>query len=258
MRPITADESEQFSIKMKTELAPATAANMVKFSRHFWKAALRKNVVDANIWDGIRAGSWVNSERQAFITREMTAKIIEACPDREWRLIVALCRYAGLRCPSELNALTWDDVHWDTNRITIRAPKTGIRIIPLFPELVEPLREYYEAAEPGAVHVIAKYVGQVNLRTRFRKIIERAGLVPWERQFHNLRASRQTELEDKFPSHVVCAWLSNSESVARKHYLQVRDEHFDEAALQFPVQSRISRVAQRIKAIQKPPKTRQF
>ena len=81
-----------------------------------------------------------------------------------------------------------------------------------------------------AVNVIAKYASQVNLRTRFHKIIERAGLVPWERAFHNLRATRQTELEDGFPSHVVCAWMGNSESTARKHYLQVRDEHFDSAA----------------------------
>jgi hypothetical protein len=77
----------------------------------------------------------------------------------------------------------------------------------------------------------------VNLRTRFHKIIERAGLVPWERSFHNLRATRQTELEDRFPSHVVCAWLGNTEAVARKHYLQVRDEHFEQAALQSAAKS---------------------
>jgi hypothetical protein len=29
--------------------------------------------------------------------------------------------------------------------------------------------------------------------------------------------------------HVVCAWLGNSESVARKHYLQVTEEHFEAA-----------------------------
>ncbi len=32
----------------------------------------------------------------------------------------------------------------------------------------------------------------------------RAGLKPWAKLFHNLRASRQTELENDFPSHVVC------------------------------------------------------
>ncbi len=53
--------------------------------------------------------------------------------------------------------------------------------------------------------------------------------------FHNLRATRQTELEEENPSHVVCAWLGNSEIVARKHYLQVTDAHFANAA-QIPAQ----------------------
>src|SRR5436190_12956284 len=33
-----------------------------------------------------------------------------------------------------------------------------------------------------------------------------------------------------YPAHVVCAWIGNSEQVARKHYLQVTDEHFARAA----------------------------
>jgi hypothetical protein len=70
----------------------------------------------------------------------------------------------------------------------------------------------------------------VNLRTTFLKIIKRAGLAPWERLFHNLRSSRQTELAETFPAHVVCDWLGNSEAVAMKHYLQTTDDHFSRAA----------------------------
>src|ERR1700722_3759277 len=77
---------------------------------------------------------------------------------------------------------------------------------------------------------------EANLRTQFTKIVERAGLDPWPKIFHNLRASRQTELEDLFPSHVVCAWIGNSPRIARKHYLQVTESHF-EKAVQNPVQS---------------------
>src|SRR5690606_7792105 len=61
---------------------------------------------------------------------------------------------------------------------------------------------------------------------------------------HNLRASRQTELAEHFPEHVVCAWIGNSREIARRHYLQVRSEDFDRAlkliapeAVQNPVQS---------------------
>ena len=70
----------------------------------------------------------------------------------------------------------------------------------------------------------------VNPRTRFEKIIKRAGVTPWPRLWHNLRASRQTELTETFPAHVVSAWLGNSERIAAEHYLQVLDSHFQKAA----------------------------
>lgn len=69
-----------------------------------------------------------------------------------------------------------------------------------------------------------------NLRTTMEKIIRRAGLSPWPRLFHNMRASRETELTERFPVHVVTAWLGNTPEIARKHYLQVTDEHFRQAA----------------------------
>lgn len=62
------------------------------------------------------------------------------------------------------------------------------------------------------------------------RIIERAGVVPWPKVFHNLRASRQTELAERYPIHVVCAWLGNSEPIAKEHYLQVTEAHCEEAA----------------------------
>lgn len=68
-----------------------------------------------------------------------------------------------------------------------------------------------------------------NLRTTFRKIIERAGLQPWPKLFQNLRSTRETELSNEFPLHVVTAWIGNSQLVAAQHYLQVTDQHFSDA-----------------------------
>ena len=60
----------------------------------------------------------------------------------------------------------------------------------------------------------------------------RAGLEPWIKPFQNLRSTRETELVEQFPVHVVCYWLGNSEKVAKAHYLQVTDEHFQRATRQ--------------------------
>lgn len=69
-----------------------------------------------------------------------------------------------------------------------------------------------------------------NLRTTFLKVIKRAGLKPWPKLFQNVRSTRETELADQFPLHAVTAWMGNSQIVASKHYLQLRDEHFDRAS----------------------------
>jgi hypothetical protein len=62
-----------------------------------------------------------------------------------------------------------------------------------------------------------------------QKIVRRAGLQPWPRLFHNLRASRETELVEKYPVQVVTGWLGNTPSVAMRHYLMTTQQHFDAA-----------------------------
>lgn len=75
----------------------------------------------------------------------------------------------------------------------------------------------------------------VNLRTQLSRIIGKAGLKPWPKLFHNLRATRETELAAEFPLHVVCEWIGNSQPVAARHYLRVTENDFKKA-VQIPVQ----------------------
>jgi hypothetical protein len=70
-----------------------------------------------------------------------------------------------------------------------------------------------------------------NLRKQLAQTILSAGSAPWPKIFHNLRASRQTELEESFPRKTVCEWMGNSETVADQHYLQVLEEHYDRAVV---------------------------
>jgi len=45
-----------------------------------------------------------------------------------------------------------------------------------------------------------------------------------------MRASRQTELQRKFPLHVVCSWLGNSPRIAQQSSLLVTEDDFAKAA----------------------------
>jgi hypothetical protein len=118
--------------------------------------------------------------------------------------------------------------------MTVPSPKTEhqnkpYRVVPLFPEL----RPYLEDAQQLAgdsVYVVKRYRDDTqNLRTQLMRILKRAGVKPWERLFHNLRASRQTELADQFPLHVVTDWIGNSPDIADRHYLKTTDHHFEKA-----------------------------
>ena len=71
-----------------------------------------------------------------------------------------------------------------------------------------------------------------NFRTHMARIIRRAGLTPWVKTFQNLRASRQTELAQRFPIHVVCEWIGNSRPVALEHYLNTTAGDFERATSQ--------------------------
>jgi len=154
-------------------------------------------------------GVQANRARDHFVSRDDTAKLLDACPDSQWRLIVVLSRFSGLRCPSEHLALKWCDVNWGRDRIRISSPKTehhaggDSRTIPIFPELRPYLENAWDSAEPGTEFVITHYRhANANLRTQFQRIIRCAGFEPWPKHFQNLRASRATELAAEHPAYV--------------------------------------------------------
>jgi integrase len=217
--------------------AEATIGRRVRRCSQFFRRAIREKLITDNPFLGVESPSQENEDRFHFVSRAETEQLLAACPNVEWRLIVGLSRYGGLRCPSETLALTWGDIDWARNRIRVPSPKTerhkgkAWREIPLFPELRADLEAAFDMAEPGGdPHVITGYRdASSNLRTQLLRIIHRAGLTPWERVFHNMRASRQNELTAAFPLHVVCRWIGNSAMIANKHYLSATDDHFEAA-----------------------------
>lgn len=239
LRDITAGDADSWRLWLVTHenLADNTVRRRTGIARQFFTVAARRRLIGSNPFDGLPASVRPNPSKFHYVSRADAERIIKACPDAQWRLIFALSRFGGLRCPSEHLALTWQDIDWARNRITVRSPKTehhpgqDRRVIPLFPELLPHLRQAFEEAEPGTERVIPRYRdSEQNLRTQLERIITRAGVKPWPKLFHNLRSTRETELAETWPLHVVCAWIGNSQPVAAKHYLQTTDEHFDKAA----------------------------
>ena len=222
--PADADAWRAWLVKSEG-LSAATVARRVIAARTMWRKALRWKLAAENPFDGVRGGHQMNESRKQFVPREDIDRVLVEAPDAEWRAIIALARYGGLRTPSETFALRWGDINWERGTIHVTCPKLAhheqhaSRIIPLFPELREPLLTLFGEAEPGSEYVIAGYrLGAANLRTQFERIIARAGLKPWPRLFHNLRASRESELMREYDLATVCRWIGNSPAVAARHY----------------------------------------
>ena len=226
-------------------LAENTARKRCAIAKIMFRDAQRHGVIATNPFGDMKGlGIQANRERDVFVTREVAAKVLEACPDSQWRLIFALCRFAGLRCPSEILKLRLADIDWERQTILIRSPKTeayedkATRLIPIFPEIRPHLEQVWDDAPEGTVYVITRYrVANINLRTQLCKIVRRAGFEPWEKLFQNLRASAETELAAENPPHVVCAWIGHSQVVAMRHYLQVTDDHIANALAKNPIRN---------------------
>lgn len=223
--------------KVAKRLAAATVAKRVFVARAVFKRAVRWGLIRENPFGHLRAGSQSNPDRAYYVPSVDVQAILAVCPDTQWRAIIGLSRYAGLRCPSEITSLRWGDVDRERGRLTVRSAKTeaheghAVRIVPIAPELEPILQDLYDQAEEGAEPVVPRLRDpKVNLRTQFERIIARASLKPWPRLFHAMRASCACDWVERFPGHVVASWLGHSPLIAARHYLQTRDVHFDLAA----------------------------
>lgn len=232
-------------------LSPATIGKRLQFCSTIFRDAVRRKIIAENPFSGLKQPKGSNPERQVYVPVETIEQVIENTPDDEWKLLLTLARYLGLRIPSEAFSLTWDCIDWERNRIRVPSPKTEIhgkpfRIVPILPEVRQYLDRLYFAddAPDRAVHVLARlrsrdsakaaergFWANMNLRQHLLRLLERAGVKPWPRLFHNLRASAQTDLAARFPIHVVCEWLGNTTAIAQEHYLQVTDDDFAAAAM---------------------------
>ena len=238
LEDINGYDGEQWQRYLAREgLSRATIRKRTTNAKAFFAAAVKKRIIPANPLAGLKSSSVTNKSREYFLSREDTQKVLDACPDTQWRATFALCRFGGLRNPSEVQALRWQDVNWERGRMLVHSPKTEhhagkeSRMVPIFPELRPYLLAAFEEAEPGAEYVITRYrQANCNLRTQLHRIIRNAGLIPWPRTFQNLRSTRETELAKIYPLHVAAAWIGNTPQVARDHYLQVLDSDFEQAA----------------------------
>ena len=206
-------------------------------AKQMMREAIRVGYLKENPFECLPSNMRGNKERQFFVDAAVIEQCMDHCPSIEWQAILALARYGGLRIPSELVLLRWKDIDFRNGKFLIRSPKTEdhpngeSRWCPIFPELRLYLDRAKQHRGQGQETVINSYRSSTqNLRQAFLRILKKAGIKPWPKLFHNLRASRETELLHQFPTKDVCSWIGNSEKVAMKSYAMPTDQVFQAAA----------------------------
>lgn len=240
MDSITAGEAELYRAWLGTTsgLAENTIRGVCRKARQFFRSAFRQRLIRENPFAGMKRLTDLASpkSRQFYVTRALAEQVLAKCPDDEWRLIFALARYGGLRCPSELAPLAWGDIDWQKGQFVVHCIKTEghdgreSRTVPLFPELRPFLEACHKARDRHPTKVIKRVrCTKANLRTQMMRILKKAGIKPWPKLFQNLRSSRESELMKVHGVEVACAWIGNTPAVATKHYLQITDEDYEQA-----------------------------
>jgi site-specific recombinase XerD len=230
MHTISVGEAEDYRREQLAQRSAQTVAKEIKDCRQFFGNAEKYGIVSRNVFKDISAGSMKNDEKFFYVPEEFIEKCKEHASSAEWRLLIAMWRNGGMRYSEPLLA-KWEDVDWETDRFTVRSPKTAkqgkpTRQIPLC-WIRKELDEMWEVTPDKSQYVLPTLRKVTNLRTTFQKIIKRAGLVPWPRLIQNLRVSKQNDLESCLRMTAVTAFIGNSEAIAKSHYLHATDGDFE-------------------------------
>jgi len=242
---LTHSDGENYRDAMQQRgLRATTIHKRLGHARQMLEDAVRLDRIPTNPWKHVRHRQGDASERRAYVPVGHALRVIDHCPNVWWRLLVALARFGGLRTPSEPFSMTWGDIDWERGRVSVPSPKTEgsgktHRVIPMFPLLRPHLEAAFAEAEQGSIFVMPieyrrRALGpsgwrNANLRTTLQKVIRRAGVDPWPRLWHSLRASCESDLAQSFPLAVVTKWLGNTPSVALRHYVDPTEVAYTQA-----------------------------
>jgi len=232
---ITSARLLKWKAELLTRFSPASVALYVTLVKAVMNWAVGQEWLSKNPMLGIPIGSFVNRDKDKIITMAEYNQLLSACPNQEWRTIIALARIGGLRCPSELWQLRWSDINWEQNRFLVRSPKTerhagrGERVVPLFAELRAELDKQFSQCGTSEL-VIQRFQGTQRHLSGLSKIIRDAGLDTIVRPFDNMRMSRSNEVRKRWGETKESLWIGHTKEVAKKHYFDLDDDEFAEAA----------------------------
>lgn len=215
---------------LSTGLAPTTVAANVSRAHAMFRRAVRRGLIERNPFDLVPRSMPQPLRREPQLSDQVAEDLIRAAPDDEWRKLIGLVAYAGLR-RCEAIGITYEAVDYERNRLVVPNIKTSARTgrlerdVLMEPRLAELLCVTYVDDPTRKVCIV-----QVpSMHRKMHAIIRRAGYDPWPMPFHAWRKWRSSTWKQRYPEFIVDAWLGHSIGVARRHYTQIPEEVYQHA-----------------------------
>ncbi len=214
------------------QMAATTVDQHVRQARKMFNHALDDDLIIYNPFDRLAQNDSVEKDWH-YVDRGEFARLMAAAKPG-WRLLFALCRWAGLRLEEALE-LPWAKVSLERRRLTVISREDwsvkdkDARTVPIGPELCDLLRA---AHDPDSTSVIPQgSVARSNVWRDFKVLCNRAGVTPYAKPFHALRKSCITDWASNFPAHVVKEWAGLGDlRTTLKYYLKVSEGDYLRAA----------------------------
>ncbi|MCW5776507.1 MAG: tyrosine-type recombinase/integrase [Phycisphaeraceae bacterium] len=231
LQHITAEDASRWRDGLaRSGLSEAACKSHTGNAKTVFRAAVERELLLKSPFSHLKGGV-TPSRNNRYVTPEEIEAVIAAAPDAEWRLLLGLARYAGLRTPSETSLLTWADIDWDGCVMRVRSPKTERhpgheqRIVPIVPRLME-LLERRRAECPKGEQRLVTIRSAGGRRRKMVAVMEAAGVEPWDDTWQTLRHSCEIQwMNEGHAAYVVCRWLGHTLSVSARHYtIAIPDE----------------------------------
>ena len=228
------------------KLATSTVSGLLKKVDGLFNYLIDSEFIPKNPFDNINAPMKRDKSKDWYVTIDEADDYINSVDEPQWKAIIAIARYCGVRGPSDLLYMQRKHVNFDKKQVIFPSIKNGNRVCPMFPEVVEhfqwlcdrenaPNGYLFKDIEQGghgkkgnweAVRASGK-LKDLNLRKTPSDSYRRAtGKNPIPRFFKNCRATRVTELikKERFSQHSVCEWIGHTEEISNEHYLMMIEE----------------------------------
>jgi len=206
-------------------LSKATCNRRIGVVKQLFTYAVRIGWLSNSPFDEIKGGDSSNPEMLAYIPAKEVLKVMEGL-DLERQLIIALGRFCGLRGPSEMCQMVWEDIHYKTadepGWLFIPAKKNKRhgrfgRRVPL-PDIVAILFKELQASSQSK-KVFKEMTDAQNFSVFMHRYFDENGFSAYPRPWYNLRKSYCSDLLEEVQDIPVYEHIADhSYKVAVKHY----------------------------------------